>query len=153
MDGGDSSSSSSPSAVLALVQSDWARMKPQSPIYEFLLGDIAIVAAEPGRIVAVLPVAPVHLNSKGTLHGSVSTCLTDWAGGLAIRSTGAPATGLSTDIHTTFVSTARIGDSLEIEGRATKVGASLAFTTVEIRHAADRGRVVCTGTHTKYIKQ
>lgn len=155
----------SSSSVLALVREDWARMKPHSPIYNFLLEDISIVAASSGHIIALLQVAPVHLNSKGTLHGSVSACLTDWAGGLAIKSTGAASTGLSTDIHTTFVSTARIGDTLEIEGSASKVGASLAFTTVEIRKVAGgtdvngvaggekRGPVVCTGTHTKYIKQ
>lgn len=154
-----------PSSVLELVRADWARMKPHSPIYKFMLEDIEIVSAEPGHIIALLEVAPVHLNSKGTLHGSVSACLTDWAGGLAIKSTGVASTGLSTDIHTTFVSTARIGDTLEIDGLASKVGSSLAFTTVEIRKVVvgtdvngetgerKSGPVVCTGTHTKYIKK
>ncbi|MCJ1266587.1 hypothetical protein MMC22_006472 [Lobaria immixta] len=148
--------SSYPSSVLAQVRDDWTQMKPHSPIYQILLDDISIVDASAGHITALLQVAPVHLNSKGTLHGSVSVCLTDWAGGLAIKSTGQPNTGLSTDIHTTFVSTARIGDTLVVEGRASKVGRCLAFTTVEIRKSVDgeeRGPVVCTGTHTKYIKQ
>ncbi|MCJ1257279.1 hypothetical protein MMC24_005104 [Lignoscripta atroalba] len=131
-------------------------MKPNSTIYRLLLGDIEIVSATKGVIVARLRVQPVHLNSKGTLHGTVSACLIDWAGGLAIASTGMDNTGLSTDIHTTFVSTAKHGDWLEIEGRATKVGGSLAFTTIEIRKAgegANQGPVVSTGTHTKYVKQ
>ena len=81
----------------------------------------------------------------------MSACLTDWAGGLAIASTGLEQTGVSTDIHTSFVSTAKSGDVLEIEGKASKVGGTLAFTTVEIRKGG--GGVVCTGTHTKYVKQ
>lgn len=145
-----------PSAMLKHVQSTWARIKPTSPIYKFLLDEIEIVSASEGRVTAQLRVLPVHLNSKGTLHGTVSACLTDWAGGLAVASTGLEKTGVSTDIHTTFVSTAKLGDTLEIECQANKVGATLAFTTVEIRKRAegDAGSsVVCTGSHTKYVKQ
>lgn len=98
---------------------------------------------------------PCHLNSKGTLHGTVSACLTDWAGGLAIATYGHEKTGVSTDIHTTFISTAKEGDVLEIEGRADKVGGTLAFTSVEIRKIEEdgAGRVVSMGSHTKYVKQ
>lgn len=71
---------------------------------------------------------------------------------MAIASTGVDNSGLSTDIHTSFVSTAREGDLLEIEGKASKVGASLAFTTIEIRHAGPGAQVVAHGTHTKYVK-
>ena len=141
---------------LALVQEVWNEMKPKSTIYRMLLGDIEIVSASKGVVNVRLRVEPVHLNSKGTLHGTVSACLTDWAGGMAIASTGLKKTGLSTDIHTTFISTAKEGDWLEVEGRASKVGATLAFTTVEIRKSVDGGGpgvMVCTGTHTKYVKQ
>lgn len=137
------------------VQRIWANMKPHSPLYNFLLSDIDIVAAEKGTITAHLKVKAVHLNSKGTLHGTVSTCLTDWAGGLAIASHGLEKTGLSTDIHTSYVSTAKEGDCLEIEGKASKVGGTLAFTTITIRKLTSTtpGPVVATGTHTKYVKQ
>ena len=130
-------------------------MKPNSTIYRLLLNDIEFVSATKGTIIARLQIQPIHLNSKGTLHGTVSTCLTDWAGGLAIASTGLDHTGLSTDIHTTFISTAKQGDWLEVEGRAIKVGGTLAFTTVEIRKVVDgaSGPVVSTGTHTKYVRQ
>lgn len=140
------------SAELEHVRNYWARMKPMSPIYTFLLSEIVLISATKGNFKAHLKVSPVHLNSKGTLHGVVSSCLMDWTGGMAIASTGVDNSGLSTDIHTTFVSTAREGDLLEIEGKASKVGASLAFTTVEIRHAGNGGQVVVHGTHTKYVK-
>ena len=137
------------------VQKIWDRIKPHSTIYRLLLCDIEITSASNGTINARLLVEPVHLNSKGTLHGTVSACLTDWAGGLAIASTGLEKTGVSTDIHTAFVGTAKEGDWLHIEGRASKVGGTLAFTTVEIRKIVDgsAGPIVCTGTHTKYVKQ
>lgn len=131
-------------------------MKAGSPIYKFLLDDVEITSVENGLVLARLKVQPVHLNSKGTLHGTVSACLTDWAGGLVIASTGRVNTGLSTDIHTTFVSTARLGDWLEIEGRASKVGNRLAFTTIEIRKTGEDSipdSVICSGTHTKYMNQ
>ena len=85
----------------------------------------------------------------------MSACLTDWAGGLAIATHGREKTGVSTDIHTTFISTAKEGDVLEIEGRATKVGGTLAFTSVEIRKVGEDGTnsVVSVGSHTKYVKQ
>ena len=139
-------------SVLPHVQDVWDRMRPRSTIYRMLLNEIEIVSARKGVVVARLLVLPVHLNSKGTLHGTVSACLTDWAGGLAIASTGLEKTGVSTDIHTTFVSTAKESEWLEIEGRAVRVGGTLAFTTVEIRKTSD-GSIVSTGSHTKYVKQ
>lgn len=139
-------------AELQHVLNFWADMKPKSQIYTFFLNDIELVSASKGTVVARLQVLPVHINSKGTLHGVVSSCLMDWAGSMAIVSTGLNNSGLSTDIHTTYVSTAREGDLLEIESNATKVGASLAFTTIQIRHAGEGGQVVAHGTHTKYVK-
>ena len=142
-----------PTDELSHLQNYWATMRQNSPIYDFLLGDIALVAATQGAFTARLAVTPRHLNSKGTLHGTVSACLTDWAGGLAIAAhDGRDRTGVSTDIHTTFVSTAREGDVLEVRGWASKVGGTLAFTSVEVRKVGGAGGVVATGSHTKYVK-
>lgn len=143
-----------PDETLSHVRSIWDKMKPNSPIYKFLLEDIKIERATNGKIIAYLPVQLVHLNSKGTLHGTVTACLTDWAGGMAIASTGVDKIGVSTDIHNTFTSTAEAGDLLEIESVASKVGRTLAFTTVEIRKIDEENKrtVVSTGTHTKYVK-
>lgn len=148
--------------TLSHVRKHWTRLLENSPIYKFLLHDIDIVSASSsGVVTARLKVRQEHLNSKGTLHGTVSACLTDWAGGLAVASTGLETTGVSTDIHTTYISTAKLGDVLEITGRASKVGGSLAFTTIEIVKVGGEGqaegqgerRVVCNGTHTKYVRR
>lgn len=139
----------------AHVLEHWSKLKSNSPIYNFLLQDIDIISAEAGSIKARLHVRKEHLNSKGSLHGTVSACLTDWAGGLAIASTGLDKTGVSTDIHTTYISTAVEGDVLEVEGNASKVGRTLAFTTVKISKIGEDGQrhPICNGTHTKYVKQ
>ncbi|KAL6712863.1 hypothetical protein ACLMJK_009575 [Lecanora helva] len=147
-----------PDTIQALenVQNVWSRLKENSPIYQLLLSDIKIATASTaGRVMAYLTVKPVHLNSKGSVHGTVSACLVDWAGGMAIAATGLDKTGVSTDIHTTYVSTAGEGAFLEIEAEAKKVGKTLAFTTVEIRKMGDDGArdIVATGTHTKYVKR
>lgn len=119
--------------VLDHVCSHWVSLKGQSPIYHFLLENVDIVTAGRGWIEARLKILPIHLNSEGTLHGTVSACLTDWAGGLAIASTGLEKTGVSTDIHTSYISTAKEHDLLVIEGNATKVGLTMAYTTVSIQ--------------------
>lgn len=145
-----------PPEELVHVRKVWASLKDRSPIYQFLLEDINIVSAsKAGSITARLTIKSLHVNSKGTLHGAVSATLTDWAGGLAIAATGLEKTGVSTDIHTVFVSSAREGDILEISARATKVGGTLAFTAVEIKKVGEDGTsiIVSTGSHTKYVKR
>jgi acyl-coenzyme A thioesterase 13 len=79
---------------------------------------------------------------------------------MAIAATGLSKTGVSTDIHVTYVSAAREGDVLEIEAWVTRVGKTMGFTMVEIRQVAvadekgaaeGKGATVATGTHTKYL--
>ncbi|RMD43355.1 hypothetical protein DV735_g1752, partial [Chaetothyriales sp. CBS 134920] len=137
---------------LESVQSCWDRISHSSPVYGFFFADIRLVSATHGSMVAELDVIPNHLNSKGTLHGSVSATIVDWAGGMAIASTGLERTGLSTDIHVSYVSTAKAGDVLTIEGHVSKVGRNMAFTTVTISKGKGDGKtVVAHGTHTKYV--
>ncbi|KAM0800689.1 thioesterase family protein [Usnea florida] len=139
-----------PTPQLHHLQTYWAKQLPTSPIYTFLLSTITLVSASPGSFTATLAVQPCHVNSKGTLHGSVSACLIDWAGGMAIATDGRESTGVSTDIQMSCVGAAREGDVLEVEGWVRKVGGSLAFTGVEVRR--EGGGVVATGSHTKYVK-
>ncbi|KAJ5084300.1 hypothetical protein NUU61_008879 [Penicillium alfredii] len=138
---------------LQQVHKVWERTRSNSPIYGFLLDEVDVYDAEKGLVRARLQVGPRHLNSKGTLHGAFSACVTDWAGGLSIASCGLDSTGVSTDIHVNYLSTASTGDWLEIEGRANKVGNSLAFTTVSISKKSKSGlAIVAQGSHTKYVR-
>jgi len=138
------------------IERVWARVKPNSPIYDLFLKNVEIVSAEKGSFTARFTLEPIHVNSSGSLHGAVSAAIVDWAGGMAIASHGLEKTGVSTDIHVTYLSTARIGDRMEIQGQVNKLGRTLAFTTVTILrlgHTDGVKTIVSTGTHTKYIKQ
>lgn len=141
--------------ILGHVQKIWDGIKPNSTIYRILLSDVQWVSAVHGRVVARLRLGPAHLNSNRTLHGSVSATIVDWAGGMAIASTGRDKTGVSTDIHISYVSAAKDNDVIEIEAWVSRVGRNLAYTMVEIRKVGEepgsKGPVVCTGSHTKYL--
>lgn len=128
---------------------------PGSPIYAFLLTPVQITGASKGQVVARLPLSQNHMNSMGSLHGSVSATIVDWMGGMAISTFDLrDKSGVSVDIHVTYQSGAKVGDEIEIEGIAEKVGGSLAFTKVAIYkvEGGKRGKVVVTGTHTKFVK-
>jgi acyl-coenzyme A thioesterase 13 len=142
-----------PPDPLTSVNACWSRIS-SSPVYSFFFSEIKIVSASVGSMIARLTLGPNHMNSKGTLHGSVSATIVDWAGGMAIATHGLEKTGLSTDIHVTYSSGAKLGDVLTIEGRTTKVGRNMGFTTVTIYKADGEeamGTVVAHGTHSKYI--
>jgi acyl-coenzyme A thioesterase 13 len=128
---------------------------PTSPIYAFLLSGVKIQSASKGHVVARLPLETNHMNSGGSLHGAVSATIVDWMGGMAISSSDLRAkSGVSVDIHVTYQSGAKLGEEIEIEGIAERVGGSLAFTNIGIYTVEDgkRGKVVAKGTHTKFVK-
>jgi acyl-coenzyme A thioesterase 13 len=137
------------------VQGVWDRMKGNSPIYDFLLTNAILVSARKGIVTARLLLEANHVNSKGSIHGAVSATIVDWSGGLAIATHGLEKTGASIDIHVTYIGGAQIGDIIEIEATANKVGRSVAFTTIRICKLVDGnpGPMVATASHTKYIQQ
>lgn len=140
------------SAHLEHVHSVWGRMRTNSPIYSFLLNRVEIYHAEPGLIRAKLPIEAHHVNSKGTLHGVLSSCLVDWVGGMAVASHGRQSTGLSTDLHVSFTAGAKEGDILVVEGRTAQIGKTLAFTNIIIwKGEGKSSMIVAQGSHTKVV--
>jgi len=127
---------------------------PGSPIYNFLLSTVHVTQASKGHVLCRLVLGHNHMNSGKSLHGSVSATIVDWAGGMAIATWDLrEKTGVSVDIHVTYQSGARVGDEVEIEGIAEKVGGSLAFTKVNIYKVENgkRGKIVVSATHTKFV--
>lgn len=150
-----SSDPSNDPAILEHVEKFWQGRKPSSPIYQFLLDDIKLTYASKGVVRARLVLTNNHVNTHGGIHGSVSATLVDWVGGIAIAAwDNRTKAGVSTDIHISYQSSAKVGDTIEIEGRAGKVGGSLAFTTATIWKIVDDkpGLIVATGSHTKFVR-
>jgi acyl-coenzyme A thioesterase 13 len=129
-----------------------------APIYSLLFSALKLHQAGSGRVVVLLRLEDIHINSKGSLHGSVSATLIDFIGGVAIASHDLrDKTGVSTDMHISFVGGAKAGDTIEVEGRVEKCGGTLAFTTATIRKyepekGEGRGALVSIGSHTKYVR-
>lgn len=141
--------------TLAHVQDFWQSRLPHSPIYQLVLADVEFTHASKGLVRARLPLTKNHVNSHGGIHGSVSATIVDWVGGIAIAAWDKRTkTGVSTDIHVTYQSSAREGDVIEIEGVASKVGGTLAFTTCTIYKVVDgqAGPIVASGSHTKFVR-
>ncbi|KAJ5061451.1 HotDog domain-containing protein [Bipolaris maydis] len=141
--------------ALAHVDKFWEDRKPSSPIYQFLLSDLKLTYAAKGVVRARLSLTNNHVNTHGSIHGSVSATIIDAFGGLAIACwDNRSKTGVSTDIHVSYLSGAKDGDTIEIEGRASKVGGTLAFTSVTIWKLVDGkpGPIVATGSHTSLFK-
>ncbi|BFZ53977.1 hypothetical protein PYCC9005_001008 [Savitreella phatthalungensis] len=139
-----------------------------------------VVAAEPGVVRCRLEIEPHHCNRLSILHGGVITCLTDTTGSLAVASRGLYSTGVSTDLHVTFIRGAgKVGDSVDVVARCDLLGKTLAYTRcdffatagaasgdVAASPEADQrndgmsangaiddglGKLVARGTHTKYV--
>ncbi|KAF2195557.1 Thioesterase/thiol ester dehydrase-isomerase [Zopfia rhizophila CBS 207.26] len=141
--------------ILSHVEKFWQGRKPHSPIYAFLLSDIKLTHASKGLVRARLQLTNNHVNAHGGIHGSVSATLIDRVGGMAIAAwDNRMKTGVSTDIHISYVGSAKDGDEIEVEGVAKKVGGTLAFTTATISKVVDGepGPIIATGSHTKFVK-
>jgi acyl-coenzyme A thioesterase 13 len=151
----DTATTITPEARTAHVQSLITRLVAASPIYNFLLSPVRLHAAQPGTVTTRLTLGPEHVNSRGGLHGAVSAAIVDFTTGLAIASWDLrPTTGASVDMHISYLSTAAVGDELEIVSTADKVGGALAFVTVRISKVGEEGvtTVVTLGQHTKYVR-
>ncbi|KAI1387177.1 thioesterase family protein [Hypoxylon trugodes] len=143
-------------AIKSHLEELLAAQLPNSAIYNFLLSDAKILAASKGSMTARLTLTRNHINSGGGIHGAASAAIVDWAGGMAIATWDLRRrTGVSVDIHVSYLSSAAEGDEIEITAEADKVGGSLAFTRVVISKVVDgkTGPIIANGTHTKFVKQ
>lgn len=149
------SSPATPEQRTAHIESLIERLTANSPIYSILVSSIQLVSTSPGVVTTRLALTPTHVNSRGGLHGAVSAALVDFTTGLSIAAWDLRATtGASVDMHMSYLSTAAVGDTLEIVATAERVGGSLAYTTARISKLVEGGepKLVTLGQHTKYVK-
>jgi acyl-coenzyme A thioesterase 13 len=102
-----------------LAEAHHGRSLAASPIYGFLLQNLHVSSAtEVGQSISSLVLEPHHLNSKGSIHGSVSAAIVDWASGNALATMGSHS-GLSLDMHVTFLNTCKGGEKIIIKVNTT----------------------------------
>jgi acyl-coenzyme A thioesterase 13 len=78
--------------------------------------------------------------------------MVDLGGSLAVASRGLFATGVSTDLNVTYLSSGgKVGDKIHAEATCDKFGKTLAFTS--IRFMNEKGDVFARGSHTKFVPQ
>ncbi|KAK0775575.1 hypothetical protein LTR91_014729 [Friedmanniomyces endolithicus] len=89
-------------------------------------------------------------NRLQILHGGTLACMTDLGGSLAVASRGLFATGVSTDLSVTYLSSGgKVGDLIRAEATCDKFGKTLAYTSIKFMNARDE--LVARGSHTKYV--
>jgi len=117
-----------------------------------LLDNLQVTSAIPGKVNFELQVQHHHTNRLGILHGGTLASMVDLGGSLAVASRGFYATGVSTDLNVTYISSGgKIGDVVKAEVSCDKWGKTLAFTSIVFRNAKEE--LVARGSHTKYITQ
>ncbi|KAG5999621.1 hypothetical protein E4U21_006545 [Claviceps maximensis] len=148
-------STSTSTSRASKVQSLMHNLLAKSPIYSLILADMHLADVCPGTVTLRLRLTPVHLNSKGSLHGAVSATMVDFVTGLAICSHDLrDTTGASVDMHLSFLAAAQVGDLLVVRATAERVGGNLAFVTVRINKLVGDGveKPVTLAQHTKFVR-
>ncbi|EAW13356.1 PaaI family thioesterase [Aspergillus clavatus NRRL 1] len=75
--------------------------------------------------------------------------MVDLGGSLAVASRGLFATGVSTDLNVTYLSSGgKVGDKIQAEVTCDKFGKTLAYTNIKFMNS--NGEVFARGSHTKY---
>ncbi|ROW02409.1 hypothetical protein VMCG_06125 [Cytospora schulzeri] len=147
-----------PVSVQTHVEKVWATKITTSQPYNLIIPTIRLTSAtSDGRITGRMVLEEKHVNSLGGIHGTTSAAIVDFTAGMAIvAKSGGEKTGVSTDIHISYVASARVGDTVEVECWVNKLGRTLAYTGVEIRKVVGEGegvvkKVLVTGSHTKFV--
>ncbi|XP_051149062.1 uncharacterized protein LOC127263844 isoform X2 [Andrographis paniculata] len=103
-----------------------------------------------GLILCSFTVPPRLLNTGNTLHGGATATLVDILGSAVIYTMGSLATGVSVEISVSYLDAAHLGEEIEIESKALRVGRAIAVASVELR-SIKTGKIIAQGRHTKYL--
>lgn len=136
--------------ALKFVRSVWESFRASSGLEPRLLDGLRVTHAVPGKVKFELDITKEHTNRLQILHGGTIASMVDLGGSLAIASRGLYATGVSTDLNVTYLSSGgKIGDTIKAEVSCDKFGKTLAFTSIEFLNEKDE--VFARGSHTKYV--
>ncbi|KAL6231174.1 hypothetical protein BDW75DRAFT_220886 [Aspergillus navahoensis] len=136
--------------ALRFVKSVWESFRATSGLEPRLLNNLRVTAAKPGTVNFELDIEKHHTNRLQILHGGTIASMVDLGGSLAVASRGLYATGVSTDLNVTYLSSGgKVGDKILAEVTCDKFGKTLAYTN--IRFMNSKGDVFARGSHTKYV--
>jgi uncharacterized protein (TIGR00369 family) len=126
-----------------------------SPFVE-LIG-ARLEAWEEGYVRMALTLEEKHTNPNGVMHGGVAASLMDEALGAVLASVRgldamAAAPHATVDMNVSFLAGPRVGDEIVVEGRALKVGRSVAFGEAEVRRRGGRDDLIAKGRFTFVIQ-
>ena len=116
--------------------------------FDRVLEGLVVTRVGQGVVECSLTVGEAHSNSYGTLHGGCTATLVDIVGTMAALTVDPLRPGVSVDMSQTFLSPARVGQAVWLEGRCLRAGRRLAFTEVTLRLGSREGQLVATGRHT-----
>ncbi|KAI1177033.1 Thioesterase/thiol ester dehydrase-isomerase [Nemania sp. FL0916] len=139
---------------LRFVRSVLKSFMAESGLEPRLLGasQIRVKHAVHGKVDFELDITKDHTNRLKILHGGTIASMVDLGGSLAVASTGLYATGVSTDLNVTYLSSGgQIGDKIIGTAVCDKIGKTLAYTSVVFRNS--KGELAARGSHTKYVSQ
>jgi uncharacterized protein (TIGR00369 family) len=110
-----------------------------------------------GYVRMALTLEEKHTNPNGVMHGGVATSLMDEVLGAVIASVRgldamAAAPHATVDMNVSFLAGPRVGDEIIVEGRALKVGRSVAFGEAEVRRRGARDDLIAKGRFTFVIQ-
>ncbi|RKU43048.1 hypothetical protein DL546_006092 [Coniochaeta pulveracea] len=109
---------------------------------------LRVTDASEGKVELELDIHKDHTNRLKIIHGGTIASMVDLGGSLAVASMGLYATGVSTDLNVTYLSSGgKVGDKLWATATCEKIGKTLAFTTVTFRNS--EGELSARGSHTK----
>ncbi|GFF79184.1 hypothetical protein IFM62136_10001 [Aspergillus lentulus] len=102
--------------ALRFVRSVWESFRATSGLEPRLLDNLRVTAARPGTVNFELDIQKEHTNRLSILHGGTIASMVDLGGSLAVASRGLFATGVSTDLNVTYLSSGgKVGDKIQAE--------------------------------------
>jgi acyl-coenzyme A thioesterase 13 len=106
-----------------------------------------------GRCCIAVPVEEALCNRYGTLHGGAIATLVDVVSTCALlcsSSVESRASGVTLELNVSYLSAARLGDTVHVFAEVLKVGRSTAQLAVTITSQLT-GQKIAVGRHTKFL--
>ncbi|XP_078317704.1 acyl-coenzyme A thioesterase 13-like [Crassostrea virginica] len=126
------------------------KARTEAKTFDNVLQGIRVISGGEGRCSCEMKVKEDHQNAGGTLHGGVTATLVDMVSTWALMTTGREVPGVSVDLSVSYMKPVRVGEDIVIDADTLKIGKTLAFCSVDIKHK-NTGALIAQGKHTKYV--